>query len=132
MRSPVCPSAVFLKLLSSCCLAATILYQFIQTLGTVLDPRSVNSLFPRAALGRWEIGAFSCRSGVSGSFGAWVLPQHPGSEPACSVSAGGLGQQCFAQSGLNREVAEQTMKAQIPDWYSFFTCHPLSRKTGDG
>lgn len=60
MRRSGCPSATFPKLWNTCCSAATALYHFSQTSGTDPDPRPVNSFFPRATLGRWEVGALSC------------------------------------------------------------------------
>ncbi|KAM9212799.1 uncharacterized protein C2orf15 homolog isoform 1-T1 [Dugong dugon] len=47
---------------NTCCFVATALGHFYGGAGTVLGPRSVDRPVLRAALGLWEVGAFSCRS----------------------------------------------------------------------
>lgn len=93
----------------------------------------LNSLFPRASLRCWEVNALSCRSWVVwGSLPSLVTQRHPGKEPACWVSTGGLqsgslqtrgpGQPGTVQSGLNSEPSLGEKKMSLCFWM-FYVSH---------
>ncbi|XP_070367760.1 uncharacterized protein C2orf15 homolog isoform X1 [Equus asinus] len=131
MRRAVSPLAAFPRLWNTCCLAAAAVCRFSKGSGTIPDPRSVNSLLLRAALGAGRLvrSPAAARGRFAGSFAGRVLLLQPlGREPTCSserrqpapcslgsLRTRGCSQPCTIQAGLNREVAERPMKAQIPD-----------------